>query len=171
MGSNILITCGNLRARATTETGLGTILAMEGEPANADFVLQWPREKHLELMADKYWGHWTLEAADDGRIVGYAILRGMNRPDRILHFNRLVIAEKGRGFGREAMRLVKKYAFEQAKVHRLWFDVFADNERAIALYLSEGFVDEGTQRDCIFHGGRYRSQRIFSMLESEYRRQ
>jgi len=102
-------------------------------------------------------------------MVGYAILRGWNTPDRILHFNRLVIDEKGKGYGRDAMRLVKKIAFEQLHVHRLWLDVFADNRRAIDLYRSEGFVDEGTQRDCIVHGGRYRSQMIFSILESDYK--
>jgi RimJ/RimL family protein N-acetyltransferase len=159
---------GNLKARKTTGADIDRVMAMERHSENADFVLQWSHEKHLELIADDFWGHWILEASDDGRMVGYAILRGVNRADRILQFNRLVIAEKGKGFGRDAIRLVKKYAFEQLKVHRLWFDVFADNDRAVALYRSEGFAQDALLRDHEYHGGRYRSQMIFSMLEHEY---
>ena len=169
MGRPGIAEYGNLKARKTTEADISRVMAMEGDVENADFVLQWSREKHLELIADDFWGHWTLEASDDGRTVGYAILRGLNRTDRILQFNRLVITEKGKGFGRDALRLVKKYAFEQLKVHRLWFDVFADNDRAVALYRSEGFLQDALLRDHEFHGSRYRSQMIFSMLEDEYK--
>ena len=160
---------GGVRARKSRESDLEFILAMENDVANRDFVLQWPREKHLSLMADKTVGHLVFESIDHRPLIGYAILKGWDSTDRILHFNRLVIGEKGKGYGRDAMRLVKKIAFEQLHVHRLWLDVFADNEPAIHLYRSEGFVDEGTQRDCIVHGRRYRSQMIFSILEGEYK--
>lgn len=162
---------GRLRVRETTDSELDLVLAMEQDDENSDNVLQWPRERHLELIADANCGHWVFEDVDGGHLIGYAILHGISASDRILHFNRLVIAEKGKGYGRDAIRLVKKVAFEELNIHRLWFDVFADNERAINLYRSEGFFDEGTQRDCIFHGGRYRSQMIFSMLSNEYQAQ
>lgn len=167
--SDFIAEYGGVRARKSRESDLEFILDMENDVENRDFVLQWPREKHLGLIMDENVGYLVFEAVGDRRLVGYAILRGWNSPERILHFNRLVIADKRKGFGRDAVCLVKKIAFEQLHVHRLWLDVFADNERAIGLYRSEGFVDEGTQRDCIVHGGRYRSQMIFSMLENEYR--
>ena len=72
------------------------------------------------------------------------------------------------GFGRESVRLLKQICFEKLKFHRLWLDVYDDNERAIKLYESEGFIKEATLRDNVKTEKGYRSQRIYSMLENEY---
>lgn len=63
---------------------------------------------------------------------------------------------------------MKQICFEILGFHRLWLDVYDDNERAIKLYESEGFVKEGILRDNIRTESGYRSQRIYSMLENEY---
>ena len=55
------------------------------------------------------------------------------------------------------------------KYHRLWLDVYTDNEIAINLYRSEGFVQEGILRECKKSGDEYRSMVIMSMLEREYK--
>ena len=71
--------------------------------------------------------------------------------------------------GREAIKLLKQFCFEKLKFHRLWLDVYDNNDRAIRLYESEGFVKEGVLRDCIKTGDGFRSQRIYSMLADEYK--
>ena len=53
------------------------------------------------------------------------------------------------GYGREAIRLVKKLCFEELSLHRLWLDVFTTNVNAIRLYESEGFQYEGELRECV----------------------
>ena len=169
MDNLIIESYGALRACETQPDDLDLILRMEEDPANDGFIIRWTRDHHLEIINDPDSGHWRFEAVDDGRTVGYAILHGLNTADRILHWRRLVIAEKGRGFGHDAMRLVKKAAFGRFNIHRLWFDVFEDNARGIHLYRSEGFVSEGLHRDCLFANGRYRSQYIMSMLSHEYK--
>ena len=98
------------------------------------------------------------------------ILFGLSNPNKVLEFRRITINEKGLGFGREAIRLLKQLCFELFHFHRLWLDVYDDNERAINLYESEGFVKEGILRENIKSESGYRSQRIYSMLENEYRR-
>jgi RimJ/RimL family protein N-acetyltransferase len=50
----------------------------------------------------------------------------------------------------------------------LWLDVKTHNDRARALYLSEGFREEGLLRECLKTGDGYESVFILSMLESEY---
>ncbi len=42
------------------------------------------------------------------------------------------------------------------------------NDRARALYLSEGFREEGLLRECLKTGDGYESVFILSILESEY---
>ena len=169
MDNDIIETYGLLRARATTEADLERILAIERDPENIDFILCWTPEQHRAVLDDPHSAHWIFETVDDGRTVGFAILHGIDTPDRILHWRRLIITEKNQGFGHHAMRLVKKVAFERLGIHRLWFDVFVHNERGRHLYKSEGFVEEGVLRDCMFLNGTYRSQAIMSMLAREYK--
>ena len=44
------------------------------------------------------------------------------------------------------MRLIIDHVFEQLPIHRLSLDVFAFNERAIAVYRKLGFMHEGILR-------------------------
>lgn len=80
-----------------------------------------------------------------------------------------MVAEKGRGHGRAALRLVKERAFGELGAHRLWLDVKEENARARRLYESEGFVSEGVLRDSFWTGEGYESLVVMSILESEYR--
>ncbi len=56
----------------------------------------------------------------------------------------------------------------QCNCHRLWLDVVLTNTRAIALYKSEGFVQEGTIRDGYKTATGYESMALMSILETEY---
>jgi len=103
-----------------------------------------------------------------GERAGYVILRGLRSANRCLELKRIVIAEPGRGLGRQVLRAIIDKAFGELAAHRLWLDVYDDNHRARHLYRSLGFVEEGTLRDCIRCEGRYRSLVVMSMLESEY---
>jgi RimJ/RimL family protein N-acetyltransferase len=87
-----------------------------------------------------------------------------------VEFRRLVITNKGHGFGRAAVRFVKQLAFEQYHAHRLWLDVRAHNRRAQQLYQSEGFVLEGTLRECVKVDNHFESLVTMSLLCSEYSR-
>lgn len=76
---------------------------------------------------------------------------------------------KGKGFGREAIQLLKKLCFKKLQYHQLWLDVYDENKRAIRIYESEGFVKEGLLRDNTKTENAYRSERIYSILENEYK--
>lgn len=54
------------------------------------------------------------------------------------------------------------------RAHRLWLDVFEHNERARALYTSEGFTVEGVLREHVNLHGQWRSLVLMSMLSREY---
>jgi RimJ/RimL family protein N-acetyltransferase len=96
------------------------------------------------------------------------ILVGLENPDYNLEFKRIVIADKRRGFGREAVCLIKEYAFEYLKMHRLWLEVMVENTGAFAMYQTEGFINEGLHREAVKHGDSYSSLRVMSMLADEY---
>jgi RimJ/RimL family protein N-acetyltransferase len=62
---------------------------------------------------------------------------------------------RGRGYGREAVRLLVDFAFRDLNLHRLWLRVFRSNARALKTYAAAGFVQEGILRDGAFIDGRY----------------
>ena len=159
----------DVAVRPSTPDDLAFVLAAERAPDNAPFVLQWPRERHVAAMTDPSYAHWIVEQA--GRPAGYLILMDLFGPHDSVQFRRLVVLDKGRGIGRAAVRLVKNAAFERFGAHRLWLDVMEHNQRAQALYASEGFVVEGTLRECLRVGERFVSLRIMSILNRERTRE
>ncbi|UCD16513.1 MAG: GNAT family N-acetyltransferase [Candidatus Zixiibacteriota bacterium] len=153
----------------TTEDNLGIVIKMERDSNNIPFIRQWSEQKHRAAIANADIAHLIIQAISDSRIIGYVILIGLENPDESIEFKRIVIGEKGEGFGREAVRLVKKYAFEIRGAHRLWLEVIENNYRAYRLYKSEGFVSEGVHRESLKQGDTFLSLRVMSMLAGEYR--
>ena len=101
-------------------------------------------------------------------MAGHVILVGLESADLSLEFKRIVIPGKGRGLGRDTVRAVKRFAFEELKFHRLWLEVLTTNHRAKALYASEGFTEEGIHREALRQGERFHSLIVMSMLAGEY---
>lgn len=162
-------TAVDVTVRPSTPEDLAFVLAAERAPDNAPFVLQWTREQHLHAVSDPSYAHWIIESG--GRPAGYLILMDLFSPHESLQFRRLVVLDKGRGIGRAAVRLVKEAAFGRFGAHRLWLDVMEHNHRAQALYASEGFVREGTLRECVRVGDRFVSLHILSVLNRERARE
>jgi len=150
----------------TKASQLEAIIQMEQE--NAYFICPYTRPVHLQLMRSEGDRHLSVLRKSDNEMVGFFILQGINSSDKCLQFRRIVIADKGKGHGKKCLQWAKKYCFEKLKFHRMWLDVFTDNERAIHLYEAEGLQKEGMLRESIRRDSKFRSLFIFSMLESEY---
>lgn len=146
---------------------LDTILAMETSPENAPYIRHWEQNQHAAAISDPNIAH--LKIVLGNKIVGYVILVGITNPDRSIEFKRIVVEQKGYGFGRQAIRLVKDMVFNRFQVHRLWLEVMAHNTRAYALYLSEGFTEEGIHRESLKQEGCFIDLKVMSILEQEYR--
>ena len=96
------------------------------------------------------------------------ILQGCRNPHHSVELKRIVLQLKGQGLGRACVRLLTQMAFRDLRAHRFWLDVKSLNTRALALYRSEGFVEEGRLRDSVKTDDGYDSLVVMSMLESEY---
>lgn len=155
-----------LRFADTHQSSLDRI--MQIEQADRGWICPYTRARHMQCIEDPSERHVSVfrEAGDE--LVGFIILQQVQNPHRSLEFRRLVIGEKGRGYGRASLRWIKSFCFEELEFHRLWFDVFTFNERAINLYESEGFRREGLLRECLLVDGEYKSLYLYSMLDREY---
>lgn len=155
--------------RNTREEDLDFVVSSEREPDNAQYVGQWTKEQHINSLGQVDILHLIVEEKSTRTSVGYVIIAGLANVNKNIEFRRIVISRKGKGLGRETLKLVKKVGFEQLNAHRLWLDVRYKNQRAQNLYKSEGFIEEGTLRECIVYNGRYESLIVMSMLQNEYR--
>jgi diamine N-acetyltransferase len=156
--------------RSTTTSDLDFVLAAESDAENRAFVLTWTRDQHATAIGSPGFAHRIVADASSGQSVGYVILLGLDGLHRAIEFRRLVITAKGCGYGRAAVRAIKRLAFEELGAHRLWLDVKEFNQRARRLYESEGFVVEGLLRECYLGSGGFESVYVMSILESEYRK-
>ena len=154
--------------RLTTENDLDFVLKAEYHADNNAFVGQWTREQHQEVFSDKHRAHLIAESTEGSQVLGYLIVTGLETLNQSVCLQRIVITEKGRGYGRAALGLVKKLAFEQWQAHRLWLDVKDHNLRARHVYETEGFTAEGLLRECLKKGDHFESVIIMSILRQEY---
>lgn len=116
-------------------------------------------------MENEGFGYFIVDV--EGRAAGFVILSGLASENRSILIKRVAVSAPGRGHGREAMRLILRMAFGEYNAHRVWLDVYPENERARRVYRALGFQEEGIMRDCIWSEDRFRSLILMSLLEDE----
>ncbi len=75
----------------------------------------------------------------------------------------------GQGYGREALSLLLRFAFDELNLRRLSLTVFSYNARAIRLYEGLGFQREGTFREFLVRDGQPYDMLLYGLLEREWR--
>lgn len=156
------------RLRPTMQSDLDFVLSLERDPANLPSITPWERTQHEAAIRFPDFRHFIVEGGDHLASVGFLILSGCKSRNQSLELKRIVVQHKGRGFGRAALRLAKKVAFDDLGAHRFWLDVRTHNARARGLYESEGFVLEGTLREALRGAAGFESLAVLSMLHSEF---
>ena len=113
----------------------------------------------------------AIEDKSDGAFVGFVYLNSIDWFSRNAELGMLIgdRTRHGRGLAREALGLVADYAFKTLNLHKLHLRVVASNKRALALYRSFGFVEEGNQRQQAFMRGRYCDVVLMGLIRAHKR--
>ncbi len=157
-----------VRLRPTMQSDLDFVLSLEQDPANLPFITPWERTQHEAAIRFPDFRHFIIEAGAGLDAAGFVILIGCRSQHQSLELKRMVVQDKGQGYGRAALRVVKKIVFDDLGAHRFWLDVKERNARAQGLYQSEGFVLEGRLRDAVRVAGGRDSLIVMSMLAPEF---
>ncbi len=96
--------------------------------------------------------HWVMWAAQ----TGYVRL-GIGDP-----------ADWRKGYGRDALRLLLRFAFSELNLHRLTAIIPEYNQPALALFTSAGFVEEVRRREALARDGRRWDALNLGLLRSEW---
>ena len=159
-----------LRLRPTMLSDLDFVGTVEDDPDNRPFITPWERVQHEGAVRFPDFRHFIVEAGPGYPSAGFVILQGCRNPHGSVELKRLVLRAKShdQGHGRACVRLLADMAFRDLGAHRFWLDVKSENGRALALYRSEGFVEEGRLRESVRSGNGFDSLIVMSMLASEH---
>jgi len=107
----------------------------------------------------------------DGQCIGQCALFNVNATAHTCELG-ITIGDKacwGQGYGREAIRLLLRYAFRYHNFHKVWLSVNGANVRAQRAYRACGFVEEGRQRAQVWSDGGYDDLVLMGILREEWR--
>lgn len=161
-------TSARVRLRPTMSSDLDFVVSIEQAQDNVAFITPWEKTQHEAAIRFPDFRHFIVEGGQDLSSVGFVILIGCRNQNQSIELKRMVVQAKAAGFGRAALRMCKKVAFDDLGAHRFWLDVKQHNTRAKALYDSEGFTVEGELRDAVKTAEGFESLIVMSMLRSEF---
>ena len=97
--------------------------------------------------------------------VGYCQVKNIDYVNRSCELGFYIAPEyQNRGYGTILVKELINYAGEKLNLHRLYLEIFADNEKAIRLYERCGFRNDGILRDKIYKNGRFRDVLVMSYI-------
>ena len=106
----------------------------------------------------------------DGKYIGYCSLMDLRNRYGNLELG-IMIGDRaywGRGYGRDAVRLLLDYGFRHLGARRIALTTHVKNERAIRCYRACGFVEEGRPRRVVWIEGEYTDLVNMSILREEW---
>jgi RimJ/RimL family protein N-acetyltransferase len=104
------------------------------------------------------WIGFAVYALPELRPIGWANIRDFTNPHGTAEFGIAIgdVADRGRGYGTEAVQLLVDYAFTVLGVHNIWLDTPAYNAAALRAYQKVGFREIGRRRGArVLAGKRY----------------
>lgn len=107
---------------------------------------------------------------DEDRHVGNISLQGIDPVERSAEFA-IVIGEKsawGKGFSKEAARLIIDHGFGALNLHRIGCGTSAENLPMQKLALAMGFALEGRRREALYKNCRYWDILEYGLLRQEW---
>ncbi|WP_456430256.1 GNAT family N-acetyltransferase [Rhodocaloribacter sp.] len=108
--------------------------------------------------------------AEDGKLIGVVEISDISDYNRHCSVS-LTIGDRaywGKGYGRDAMKVLLDYCFDVLKMHRITAEAFEYNDAWKRLVEGMGFHKEGTVRDFVFREGRYWDKHLYALLDLDY---
>jgi RimJ/RimL family protein N-acetyltransferase len=118
------------------------------------------------LRKDEIW--FAIDAGS--RFIGQCILHEFNMTAHTCELG-IAIGDKdywGRGYGREAIDLLLKYAFRLLNMRRVWLRTSGSNLRAQRCFAACGFIEEGRLRKHIWTDNGFQDEVLMGVFRAEW---
>ena len=135
-----------------------------------------------ETFTEEMHEHWLDTKVASGEVIQYIIVdksenkpvgsiyfRDVNRKNRSAEYGLFIGEEsaRGKGLGKEAIRLFTDFGFEEIGLHRISMRVLSDNDASIITNEKVGFMREGVFRDMEYLDGQYRDVIFMAKINQE----
>jgi len=147
--SEVITSWGRLRLRTANIDDYDFINMAEQDKDSTAWVGNWSLGMRIEKFGDNNFFQ-TIVETNEGQSVGFIDFRDMLN-DTQVELKRIVITEKNKGYGKEAMYLSQKFAFEVLGRNRLYLGTKVENVRAQHVYHSTGFTLVEPENIAYFH--------------------
>lgn len=162
-------------------------------PASADFapIARWSEDMEYQRLLrrsmvypgdeagiadwfskiDEYeFAPFTIRTLDEDRLVGMLAIKDIFWQSRHCSFFISIgdEADRGRGYGSDAVRVMLTYAFWEMNMNCVRLEVMSYNEAAQRSYEKVGFTADGILRQFVYRDGVYYDIQLMSMLRSEW---
>lgn len=112
-------------------------------------------KKYIELNGDcsEPDNFYPMTAFDESGIVGHLIMRYTDEAKKAIRFGFIILddTKRGKGYGKEMLRLSLKYAFEIMKADKVTLGVFENNPSAYYCYKAAGLKEIASDEPYFFH--------------------
>jgi diamine N-acetyltransferase len=164
-----------IRLRALERDDLKFVHDLNNNRRAMTYWFEEPYESFVELE-DLYLKHIHDQSerrfiveTQDGLRVGLVELVEITYIHRRAEFQIIIAPERqGQGLGRAVTQLAIDYAFRVLNLNKLYLTVSTDNQGAIHLYRSYGFIEEGRLVEEYFIDGHYQDALRMFQLQREF---
>jgi len=137
------------------------------------FCVSMEEEKAVveKMLQDRRASYFIIMRKEGGEPIGLIGLANIDQRNASAELRIIVgeVNEWGKGLGKDAIKVLLNHAFQAKGFHRIWLRVAEYNGRALALYRSCGFTEEGRSRHDHYHKGAWRDAMLMSILDAEFR--
>lgn len=124
--------------------------SVERDEDNSPWVANWSLGWRVAKFGDADFCQVIIER-EDGVPIGFIIFRDMLTKEKAVQLKRIALIDKGKGYGKEALRLAQKIAFEIWSTKCLYLGTKLENLRAQSIYKATGFIPDMPDPCTSFH--------------------
>ncbi len=125
-------------------------------------------EKQVEESKNMF--YFTIRGKEDGRLIGFVLIEGIEWTHGTASM-KLAIgdpAERGKGYGSEALQLMLRFAFSELNLYRMSAMVGEDNPEALKFFLKFNFLEEVRRRKALQRDGQTWDSIHLGILRDEW---
>jgi RimJ/RimL family protein N-acetyltransferase len=168
-----------INLRALTKTDIEKTLFWHNQEDISDLYSGHPFPVNIEMEQKWYEKILTsnfpvtvfgIEFVENQSLIGLTVLKDINMINRSAEFA-IYVGDKeyrGKGLSMEATLETLRFGFYKLGLNRIFLKVLEENDAAIKLYKSVGFLKEGFMRGSIFKNNQFRSELLLSILKEEF---